>query len=232
MRSQGFRGFVACRPPLESAFRQALRGNPESLAVIGEDSDRFAAAAAEDEQAAGKRIGIKLLAAELGERVDALPTVDGFDRNQDAQLRRDLNQDADSSKSRLNVARYEAEAFFSWIRSLPRWLSSSMMHSGSPCGRGATSSTNAGGAGLVDAFDAATIRRFRWFHSTRSSVEVRLMPSFPATSTAAAHSSSGIAVFPLRFCLQFSKRALASSRLTVGFFRGTAFLLAGYPAAD
>jgi hypothetical protein len=103
MRSQCFRGFVACRPPLEPAFLQALRCNPEPLAVIGEDSDRFAAA--EDEQAAEKRIGIKLLAAELGERIDALPAVNGFNRNQDVQLRRDLDQDADSSKSRLNVAR-------------------------------------------------------------------------------------------------------------------------------
>jgi hypothetical protein len=161
MRSQCLRGFVACRPPLESAFRQALRGNPESLAVIGEDSDRFAAAAAEDEQAAGKRIGIKLLATELGERVDALPPVDGFDRNQDAQLRRDLNQDADSSKLRLNVATYEAGAFISWIRSLPRRPSSSMMHSGSGSAFGRTSSTNVGSAGFGDGPVAAAIRRFR-----------------------------------------------------------------------
>ena len=113
MRSQCLRGFVARRPPFESAFGKALSGDPEPLAVIGEDSDRLAAAAAEDEQAAGKRIGIELLTAELGERVDALPAVDGFNRNQDAQLRRDLNQDADSSNSRLSVARYETDAFFS-----------------------------------------------------------------------------------------------------------------------
>jgi hypothetical protein len=105
MGSQCFRGFVARRPPFETAFGKALRGNPESLAVIGEDSDRLAAAAAEDEQAAGKRIGIELLAAELGEGVDPLPCVNGFDRNQDAQLRCDLDQDADSSNSRLSVAR-------------------------------------------------------------------------------------------------------------------------------
>src|SRR5580692_2880157 len=77
------------------------------------------------------------------------------------------------------------------------------------------------------------MRRFKWFHSTRNSVEVRLTPSFRATSTADAHSSSGIAAFPLRFCLHSSKRAFASSRLTVGvLLRGMAFLLAGCPAAD
>jgi hypothetical protein len=41
----------------------------------------------------------------LGERVNAFPSVDSFDRNQDAQLRCDLNQDADSSSSRLTAAR-------------------------------------------------------------------------------------------------------------------------------
>ncbi len=35
MRSQCFRRFVSCRPPLESAFRQALGGDPEPLPVIG-----------------------------------------------------------------------------------------------------------------------------------------------------------------------------------------------------
>ncbi len=105
MGSQCFRGFVACRPPFEAAFGKALRGNPEPLAIVRQDSDRLAAAAAEDEQAAGKRIGIEFLAAELGERVNALPSVDGFDRNQDPQLRRDLDQDADSNNSRLSFAR-------------------------------------------------------------------------------------------------------------------------------
>jgi hypothetical protein len=53
------------------------------------------------------------------------------------------------------------------------------------------------------------MRRFRWFHSTRNSVEVRLTPSFRATSIADAHSSSGIAAFPLRLCLPSSKAAMA-----------------------
>jgi hypothetical protein len=161
MGSQCFRGFVAGRPPFETAFGKALGGDPEPLAIIGEDSDRFAAAAAEDEQAAGKRIGIEFLAAELGERVNALPSVDGFNRNQDPQLRRDLDQEADSSNSRLSFARYETDVFLSWILSLPRRPSSSMVHSGSDCGRGATSSTNAAGAGFGDTFEAAAIRRFR-----------------------------------------------------------------------
>ncbi len=116
MGSQCFRRFVPGWPPFEAAFRQAFGGDPKPLPVVGEDSDRFAAAASKDEQAAGKRIGIEFLAAELGERVDALPSVYGFDRHQDPQLRRDLDQDADSSNSRLSFARYETDVFLSWIR--------------------------------------------------------------------------------------------------------------------
>jgi hypothetical protein len=112
MGSQYFRRFVSRWPPSEPAFRETLGCNPKPLPVVREDSDRFAAAAAKDEQAAGKRIGVELLAAKLGEGVNALPCVDGFDRHQDAQLRRNLNQDADSSSSRLSVARYETDAFF------------------------------------------------------------------------------------------------------------------------
>jgi hypothetical protein len=117
MGLQRLRGFRACRPPLEAALRQTLGGNPESLAIVGEDSDRLAAAAAKDKQTAGKRVGIEFLAAELRQRIDAFPAVDAFNRNQDAKLRRDLNQNADSNNSRLSCARYEAEAPLNRIRS-------------------------------------------------------------------------------------------------------------------
>src|ERR1019366_2802971 len=105
MRSQCFGWFVSCGPPLEPAFRQTLCGDPEALTVIGQNPDRLPAAAAKDKQTAGKGVGIEFLAAELRERVDALSPVDCVYRNQDAQLRRDLNQDADSHNSRLNAAR-------------------------------------------------------------------------------------------------------------------------------
>ena len=111
--------FVSCRPPLETAFRQALCRDPKPLPVIREDPDRLATTAAEDKQAARKRIGREFLPAELRQRIYTLPSVYGFNRNQDAQLRRDLNQDAASNKARLSVARSETEAPFNWIRSLP-----------------------------------------------------------------------------------------------------------------
>lgn len=75
------------------------------MPVIREDPDRLATAAAKDKQAPGKGVGSEFLAAELREGIYALPSVDGFDRNQDAQLWRDLDQDADSNNSRLSAAR-------------------------------------------------------------------------------------------------------------------------------
>jgi hypothetical protein len=105
MGSQRFRRFVSRRPPFETTFRQALRGDPEPLTVVGQNPDRLAATAAEDEQAAGEWIGIELLTTKLRQRIDAFPSVDCFNRNQDAELRRDLDQGADSSNSRLSVAR-------------------------------------------------------------------------------------------------------------------------------
>jgi hypothetical protein len=105
VRSQCLCGFVSRRPPFETAFGKTFRSNPEALSVIGEDPDRLTAAAAEDEKAAGKRIGIEFLTTELREGIDTLSSVDGFNRNQDAELRRDLDQDADSSNSRLSLAR-------------------------------------------------------------------------------------------------------------------------------
>jgi hypothetical protein len=105
MGTQSFRRFVSRWPPSEPAFGKSLSCDPEPLSVVRQDSDRFAAAAAKDKQAARKRIGIEFLAAELGERVNAFTSVNSFNRNQDAQLRRDLDQGSDSSNSRLSVAR-------------------------------------------------------------------------------------------------------------------------------
>src|SRR5579872_625733 len=161
MRTQGSRRFRTGGPPLETALRQALRGEPESLAVIGQQFYGGAPATAEDEQTAGEGICIQFLAAQLCDGVDPLTTVYRLDRNQDAKLRCDLDQDADSHSSRLSVARYEAEAPFNPIRSLPRLPSSSMLHSGSDCPHGATSSTNAAGFGFGVAGECAAIRRFR-----------------------------------------------------------------------
>src|SRR6185312_6257069 len=100
MGTQGACRFRTSGPPLEPALRQSLRREPEALSVIRQQLYGGAASAAEDEQTAGKRIGIELLAAQLRQRIDPFPAVDPVYRNQYAQLRRDLNQDACSHNSR------------------------------------------------------------------------------------------------------------------------------------
>lgn len=105
MRAQGSRRFRTGGPPLETALRQSLRGEPESLAVIGQQFYGCAPAVAEDEQTAGEGVSGQLLPTKLCEGIDPLAAVYRFDRNQDAELRCDLDQDADSNSSRLSVAR-------------------------------------------------------------------------------------------------------------------------------
>jgi hypothetical protein len=56
MRTQRARRFRTGGPPLETALRQSFRGEPEPLAVIGQQFYRCSPAAAEDEQTAGKWI--------------------------------------------------------------------------------------------------------------------------------------------------------------------------------
>jgi hypothetical protein len=101
------------------------------------------------------------LAAQILGRVTAALPGDWERMYSHPELRRDLEQDADSHNSRLSVARYEAEAPFNWIRSLHRRPSSSIVHSESDCACGATNSTNAGGAVRREAAEAAAIRRFK-----------------------------------------------------------------------
>src|SRR5580692_6689532 len=84
MRALASARFRARWPPAKASLGQALGGQPESLAVVGQDPDRPRAAVAEDKQAAGKRIGAKFLPADLRQRIDPLPSVHRLHRNQNA----------------------------------------------------------------------------------------------------------------------------------------------------
>src|SRR5438128_12514693 len=120
-----------------------LGGQPKSLTVVSQNTDRFRTPAAEDKQASGERIGVESLAAELRQRVDAFSAIDGFDCHQDAELWRDLDQTIISHNPRLKVASSVVVPFHS-IRIVPRRPSNSMTHVGAPAVCGAISSTNAG----------------------------------------------------------------------------------------
>src|SRR5262249_17023211 len=103
MRTQASTCFRARWPPAEAALGQALGGEPESLPVIGQDPDRTGAAVAEDEQAAGKRIGVQFLPAELRKGIYTLASVDRLNGDQYAQLRGDLDHNTNSAKLRLKL---------------------------------------------------------------------------------------------------------------------------------
>ena len=72
-------GGRALRPPAEPPFGKAFLRQPEPLSVIDQDLERGCAAAAEQEHAAGKRIGGQFLAAQLGERIDAFASIHCLD---------------------------------------------------------------------------------------------------------------------------------------------------------
>src|ERR1700722_2850388 len=61
VRSQYPRRFVTRWPPAEASLRQTLRGQPKPLAVIREQFDGGAAAAAKEEKTSGERIGWEAL---------------------------------------------------------------------------------------------------------------------------------------------------------------------------
>ena len=59
MRRQRPDSLCARRPPSETSLRQALCGQPESLAVILQNADGGSTPGPEDQQVAGKRIGVR-----------------------------------------------------------------------------------------------------------------------------------------------------------------------------
>src|ERR1035437_5817531 len=207
MRLEHPGGLFAARPPHESPLRQPFLRQPKPLAVIDQDADRGSTPAPEYKQASREGIGLKFVLAQSGERVDALPAIDGLDRYQDAHLRCDLDH-ADSHSARLNPARSGAVAQFHWMRILPRGPSNSMTHSVGLAAWGAPNSKKpAGGAGarLTAGFADATMR-FSLLGSRRRVLAVRNNPCSRATSAAAAHNGAGIGKRPRWDFRQRSKR--------------------------
>jgi len=75
-------------------------------------------------QTSGKRVGFQSLPAELGEAVYAL-SVDGFDGHQNAEVRRDLDQESRPHSAWLRVANSAALAPLRWMRSVRLWPANS-----------------------------------------------------------------------------------------------------------
>src|SRR5271157_5962001 len=85
------RGLLAARPPHKSPFRQPLLRQPEPLPVIHQNADRGSPSTTKQKQTTRERIGLELLLAQLGQRVDALASIHGLDRHQNPHLRSNLD---------------------------------------------------------------------------------------------------------------------------------------------
>src|SRR5206468_1932303 len=122
--------------------------------VVDKNANRRPAPAPKNKQAARERIRLELLSAPPCQRIDAFAAVHGFHRHQDAHLRGDLNHAPPRSigaepshNARLSATSSAVAMPLNSILIRPRGPSNSTRHSGELPGRGAISSTNAGGRG-------------------------------------------------------------------------------------
>src|ERR1039457_5165579 len=122
-----------------------LLGQPVSLAVIAEQSDRRPAAAPKHEHTSGKRILRQFLLAEPRQRVYALSSIDRLDGHEHTHLRRELNHLSASRQARSRLVQSGGAAAFHWMRTLPPLKDSNpMSHLPTAPPSGATRPRNAG----------------------------------------------------------------------------------------
>src|SRR5436309_1759398 len=153
--------FRAGWPPFETSLGQTFCGQPKPLAIVLQNSDGRATPRPEDKQVARKWIGVQFLPAELGDGVDTLSSINSLHRNQNTDLRRDLNHPSISRQARNRLTQSGGADAFHWMRILrPLGHSKSMAHSSSGAACGAVSSTN---AGLVALRRTAGISPSRFF---------------------------------------------------------------------
>src|SRR5215468_9382491 len=78
-------------PPAQSALRETLCTQPESLAVIDQQFYRGAALIAEDYQGAREGVELKLVLAKRDQRVDPLAKINRLAGKQNLKLRQQLD---------------------------------------------------------------------------------------------------------------------------------------------
>jgi len=78
---------LAGRPAAVTATRKSLLSNPVALAVIDKSAYRYETFGPKEKQAAGERVFVQLVSAELGQGINSFATVDRFDCDQDPHLR-------------------------------------------------------------------------------------------------------------------------------------------------
>src|ERR1039457_1137289 len=83
---------AAAGPPVEASLRKPFLAEPKPLAIIHEDLKGSTTTVREDEQRAGNRVGVKSLAANLRQPINAFSEIYRLDRQQQAHQWRELNQ--------------------------------------------------------------------------------------------------------------------------------------------
>src|SRR5262245_61963003 len=97
-------GVRALRPPGETALREALRTEPEALAVIAQELERGPGAIAKDEDRATERMLLEHLATRGRQAINPFAEIDGLRRQQDTRLRAELEHQGVSKKTRTTAS--------------------------------------------------------------------------------------------------------------------------------
>src|ERR1039457_6110226 len=128
-------------PPHAPPLGEPFLCQPVSLALLSASP----ASASEHERTPGKRVFGEFLLAQPRERIDALASIDGFDRHQHPHLGGDLDHLSALRQARSRFVQSGGAVVFHWIRILlPLEDSNSITHSSSGARSGVTSSTNTG----------------------------------------------------------------------------------------
>ena len=92
-------------PPGEAPLREALRTEPEALAIVTHELERRASAIAEDKDRPAEGIVCSHLTAHGRESIDAFAEIDGLRGEQDATLGGELEHQGVSKKVRTKAVR-------------------------------------------------------------------------------------------------------------------------------
>ena len=97
-------GVHTLRPPREAALREALRTEPEALAVIAQELERGPGAIAKDEDRATERMLQERPATHGRQAINPFAEIDGLRRQQDTRLRAELEPQGVSKKARTTAS--------------------------------------------------------------------------------------------------------------------------------
>lgn len=87
------------RPPREMPFREALEAQPEALPIVDEEFESGCAPVAKQEDGAGERVTVELVATQCRERINTFAKIDRLKSEHDGELWGKLDHDLRTKKS-------------------------------------------------------------------------------------------------------------------------------------